>query len=307
MRLPAWLDVALEGGVLELERALAEYRSLRRSLSGDWRPRASHLAEVSASTRNRFSWVEAALERAHRRAKVDSAAGPAEALAKRVEQERDELQVDLSRFRGKSGGLCQQLAWLHELASEESHFARSLLRFRRERSGMTVVLLGLGLAVPWSTWVVASMGGQVHTIISVEGLEQPAVWVLLLALLGAVAACWARLLDWGWLGVRAPPLLGPTSLGAAVGLNAVAAVTSFASLNPLPVLVTLVLSTALGAGLVLSALWRDIFTRGSDYGEIRSTPLPDPLPLGGEGGRNFAEPPERRGRSPSFRSSRLRS
>ncbi len=37
MQLAAWLDVALEGGVTELERALFDYRALRRLLEGNWR------------------------------------------------------------------------------------------------------------------------------------------------------------------------------------------------------------------------------------------------------------------------------
>ena len=293
MRFPAWLDVALEGGVLELERALAEYRSLRRGVTGDWRARATRLAELSACAKSRLSKVEAAIERAHRRAKTDGAAQPAEALAQRVEHERAELHEALSELRGKKSALPAQLGWLHELASEESHYARSLIRFRRERAGLTVVLFGLGLAAPWSSWVAASMGGQVHTVLSVEGLEQPAVWVLLLALLGLVAASWARLLDWGWLGVRPPPLLGPSSLAAAVGVNATAAVTSFACLNPMPVLVTLVASAGLGAVLVLSALWRDIFARGADVSEMHSALVPALADAETRNGAELAQGPVR--------------
>ena len=87
MRLPDWLNVALEGGVLELQRALVHYRALRRHLSGDWRPHAAELAELCAALAEREDAVDDALDRAVRRARHDPAAQAAARLAFEVERD----------------------------------------------------------------------------------------------------------------------------------------------------------------------------------------------------------------------------
>lgn len=256
MRVAAWLDVALEGGVLELERALEEYRTLRRLLGGDWRARAGKVAEVTGDARLRHREVEAALERARRRVRMDSAAAPAAALAARVEQEREALMGVLAKVRGAEAGFPLQLDWLFDAATDEAFFERSQVRFRSERLAWTVLFLGLTPSLPWHAWYTASDGGTVPVTFGIVGLGEAAVWGPLLALLAAVLASWARLLSWTWLGVQPPRFLNAAVVGGVIGLCAAAALVSVMVQTVSPLGATLMVAVAFGMSQVLWAFWR---------------------------------------------------
>jgi hypothetical protein len=255
MRLDTWLDVALEGGVTELQRGLGTYRELRTLLEGEWKTRASAVAESTARAKDRCLKVDEALVRAHRRARQDAAATQVEHLALRVEQERDALLCRLAQLHGSEGPVAVQLDWLHSTAREEAFIESSVRRFRSERAAWTSLLLGLGFAVPFAAWHRASLGGHLGTVITLQGLEEPVVWTMLGVVLVAEVACWARAVHWNWLGVRAPSRVAPAALGIWAGAAASTFIASLVTRSPAPFFAVALLTTLGAAVLVMRALW----------------------------------------------------
>lgn len=256
MELAAWLDVALEGGVRELEQARADHRALRKLLTGDWRLRARRVAELAERLRTAHCKVDAAIDRARRRAKADPAAAPGSKLADLVEEERAAVQTLLTQARGEAAELGTQLDWLCAASLEESYFASSRAWFARERNAWTALFISLIALLPLAVWFVASDGGALKVIFSDEGLAEPVVWVSALGLGLALLVSWVRLFHFGWLGVRVPALLQPTVLSVLVGVLSAFAVLSFALKTPAPLAEALGVSMALGVWQVLAALWR---------------------------------------------------
>lgn len=215
MQLAAWLDVALEGGVTELERALADCRALRRLLEGDWRLHARRVERLASDVRERWEAAGRAIDRAQRRAKVDEAAKPGLVLAERVERARADLWRVLAVICPRRGQALVKLDWLCEAAEEESHYANSMLRFRGERVAWTGALMTMVPAVPFSAWWVASDGGRIGTVFSADGLAEPQALILCLVIFALVIVSTLRLSSWSWLGAPRPTLLSPL-LGSAL-------------------------------------------------------------------------------------------
>lgn len=255
MQLAGWLDVALEGGVTELQRGLGTYQELRALLEGEWRTRAGAVAAASARAKVRCFAVEEALDRAQRRVRQDAAAAPVGQLAQRVEQERDALLARLAVLHGEAAPVASQLDWLHATASEEAWFESSVRRFHVERAGWTSLVLGLFLAIPWSAWQRASWGGRLGTILSLEGLGEPVVWLMTGAALLAVVTCWVRVGHWHWLGLRAPRALTPVVFGLWGGAAGATFFASVITQNPVPFVASALVSTLIGAVLVMRSLW----------------------------------------------------
>ena len=255
MRVDAWLDVALEGGVTELERGLGTYRELRTLLSGEWKAHASAVAESTARAKARCLEVDEARARAQRRARQDASAAQVEHLALKVEQERDALLTRLATLHGTAAPVAVQLDWLHSTASEEAYVESSLRRFRNERAGWTTLLLGLGFALPFAAWHHASLGGRVGTIITPEGLEEPVVWTMLGVVLLAVVGCWARAVHWDWLRGPSRSRFPPLAFGIWTGAAASTLVVSLVTRSPAPFFAATLVTTLMAALLVMRALW----------------------------------------------------
>jgi hypothetical protein len=255
MRLDRWLDVALEGGVTELQRGLGTYRELRTLLEGEWKTHASAVAESTARAKARCLEVDEALTRARRRVRQDASAAQVENLALRVEQERDALLARLAQLHGTTAPVAVQLDWLHSTASEEAYVESSLRRFRTERAGWTTLLLILSFAIPFAAWHRASLGGHLGTMITLEGLEEPVVWAMLGVVFLAVVACWARAVHWDWLGGHSPSRLQPAAFGIWTGAAASTLVVSLVTRSPAPFFAAALLTTLMAAVLVMRALW----------------------------------------------------
>ena len=276
MQLAAWLDVALEGGVTELERALFDYRSLRRLLEGNWRLQALRVEELGAHVRTHWVDVERAIERARRRARSDEAAKPGLELAERVERARRELEAALSSVCSRTTAPLAQLDWLCDAAEEVAHYERSMLTFRMERVAWSVALLGVFPSIPFSAWWVASKGGTLGTIFSPDGLAEPQSLLLMLALSVLLGISTFRLSHHGWLGVPTPILLSPLLASGLFAMSGASLLISFSVLNPGPFLMTMGLGLAFGIGATLFGWWRQHDTRAPDMdvGDVRPSPLP---------------------------------
>src|SRR5512140_481268 len=103
MRLPEWLDVALEGGVTQLQRSFAETTALRRTLRGHWRGRALSLAEQCKGLWLKQEAIDEQLARARRRVRLEPRAKTVLPLVERLEDERALLHEDLERLLGVKG------------------------------------------------------------------------------------------------------------------------------------------------------------------------------------------------------------
>ncbi len=209
MRLPGWLDVALEGGALELQRALVRYRGLRRRVSGDWRPRASLIAEDCAALARSEAAVGRALDRAMRRARVDPHAGAAAHLAIAVEKERRRTAAVLADVCGEDGTLAELLGLLEGTARDECYVESAWRRFNAERLVWTVLLAFGAASIPLGSWWSASAGGAVQTYFALDGLLDVPVYLL--------AGFWLtvgqlRALAWSWLGIAVRPWMAAASV-----------------------------------------------------------------------------------------------
>jgi len=210
MRVPAWLETALEGGAHELQRALVRYRSLRRNLSGDWRSRASRVAEQCAALARDEARVEQALDRALKRARCDPRAGAAAHLAIAVERERRRVVAALTEVCGEGATLAELLAHLEDVARDESYLEGAWRRFAGERTAWTLGLVAVAAALPVTSWWVASYGGVVPVVFHFGGLlELPLAPPIIAALL---ALCRVRLGSWSFLGLKLP-------IGTAAGVS----------------------------------------------------------------------------------------
>ncbi len=220
MRLPGWLDIALEGGVLELERALAEYAALNRALQGRWGARALSVAEACRRIEHREDNVQRALDRARSRARLDRAARAVLPLVERVLAERGRLEVRLGavapamRHRAL-GPLLREVA---ETAEETGWLQAAFARFDRERLVFVLASSACAVLVPLVCWYHASCGGVVPTLVDFRGLvDPPSLWMIVAALWVAAAFGWGRLWSWKWLGPTAPSLALPGLLTLACG------------------------------------------------------------------------------------------
>lgn len=268
MQLAAWLDVALEGGVTELERALCDYRALRRLLSGNWRMKARRVEDLAGDVRERWLDVDRALDRARRRARVDDAASAGLELARRVETERSALEAALSGACPPRAPVLVQLDRLCEAAEEEAHYERSMERFRAERVAWTVGMLGLMPAIPFSAWWTASAGGTIGTIFSADGLAEPQCLFLLLALFSLISLSTLRLSSWSWLGVPRPVLLSPLLGSGLLAMTSAALLIAFSVRSVTPFLVTLGVILAFALPATLLTWWRHRDTRASDMDAV---------------------------------------
>lgn len=222
MRLPGWLDVALEGGVLQLQQALADTVALRRALRGPWRTHALTLAERSKALWSRQNAIDAAIERARKRARLDARAKAVLPLVERLERERESLRREIAQLSGKDGVKNDTtFRLLVEVAEEQAWFESAWRRFRFERSGIGAVLAILVAGVPIACWLRASWGGEVPTLFDLREIRHlPQYWATLSLLLGCATVSWWRLGSWQWLGLKRGSLMLPALSGAAVTVYA---------------------------------------------------------------------------------------
>jgi hypothetical protein len=252
MRLPQWLDIALEGGGFELERGLVRYVGLRRLLKGDWRRRASEVASSCDALARDEEKLEAAELRAARRARVDPRAGSARALAALVARERlrlDQVLVDLG-IQGE--GFATRLQELGTTAQDESHLERTWRSWHGQRViGTTLLLAGMG-AIPVTSWMRASYFGELATVVDGEGLDDVAL-PFVVATVVLLLVLTVRLNRYSWLGLRVPW----PGLSAGVALySVIACVAGAAQAYHSPwMLVVAVVALSLTTAQMLYALW----------------------------------------------------
>lgn len=244
MHVPPWLNVALEGGALELQSALAEYRALRRLVAGSWEARAPAVADACARLQRREHVVDESLARARRRIAVEPGATAVLPLVREVEAERARLLAAL----GEGRTLMDQLMRLEERARDVSWFNDGLRRFAAERRFFLAVgAVTIGL-VPFTSWLVASSFGRVPTLVNPAAIDDsPLIAAPLLLLAVLVAGFWSRLATWTWVGVRTPSAVVPVGLGLFSILGCAAARLPFGAgvvLALLAVLVTALLLLA---------------------------------------------------------------
>ncbi len=252
MRVPVWLNTALEGGVLELQRALVRYRRLRRALSHDWRARASAVAEQCEALKREEPRVEHALERALKRARCDPRAGAATHLAVAIERERRAVRKVLLNECGARGSLSCLLEQLAEAAREESLVESAWARFNVERVSMTLAVFAAGAALPLTSWWSASHGGFVPVLFDLAALVELPLGPLVLGALLAVA--WLRVASWRWLGLTRPLLGSAAGSALCIATGLLGGVASVAHNVPLFALVVGLL-TMLALAL-LASMWR---------------------------------------------------
>jgi hypothetical protein len=248
MHVPAWLDIALEGGALELQGALAEYRALRRLCTGPWEAHAPAVAEVCARLQRREDAVDDALERARRRARVEAGASAVLPLVHEVEAERARLVQVL----GGDATLLRLLMRLEERARDVSWFSAGLQRFDVERRALLVAGAASAALVPLTSWLYASEFGSDPTLLNPAAIaDSPLIWLPIAVLAGLVSVFWFRLATWTWLGIRPPSVVLPLGAGL-LGLGgSVAAKFPFAAGVALTLLSALVTALALLASHAL--------------------------------------------------------
>jgi hypothetical protein len=217
------LDIVLEGGGFELERARVRYRQLRRMLAGDWRPRAGAVCAACDALLACESKVLRAEVRAVRRAELEARARPALELVNDVVDERALLIRRLVQLSLGGESFEERLTVLANVAEDEAALSGAWRHWRAERAVMSFALLGVLVGLPVETWIAVARFEAFHPG---TDMVEAFVWGMP-AMLGAglvlfVAA--VRLPRYGWLGVRAPwPGTGHGSLScvaAVVGLQA---------------------------------------------------------------------------------------
>jgi hypothetical protein len=207
------VNVVLEGGGLELEQALVQYRRLRGLLKPAWVREAVAVADTCAVIARHEEAVDAALTRAKRRVAQDPSALAVEGLLVAVERERTQLraQLDLVLPAARpSDGFGTRMQALAQAAQEEAWFLLARRRFDTERTALTGVMLSLLTLVPLASWWVGSRGALVPTVIDVAAAaDQPLAWLAVALSAGATVLAWLRVSTWRWLGVQLPrPAIG---------------------------------------------------------------------------------------------------
>ncbi|MFO0595396.1 MAG: hypothetical protein U0228_08830 [Myxococcaceae bacterium] len=241
LALPSWMNVVLEGGGLELERAAVEYVQLRTLLEGDWRPRALEVVALTTSVATREFAVLEAEQRAQRRAALDPEFVPGASLTKVVRERRAALAATLKTPEVE---LCAALDRVREEAEEASRLARAFRQLHVERTAWTAGLAAMLGAAPLASYIVARQLGGVRFDLS--GLiDSPASVLALLLACAAGAIAQARLSAWDWLrGWNGAPATQPPGWTATLALLGVVVVTSV-PLTPL--------APTVSAGLAFSA------------------------------------------------------
>ena len=256
MRVPGWVNVVLEGGGLDLERALVEYRGLRRHLVGGWQPHAVSILDRSERLRMSLEVVESALARAERRVHQDSSALAVGHLAEAVLTERSHLLRGIDATFPPAAayeGLGAKLLALQECVREEAWLQRAWRRFRVERWMMTVGTGLLFALAPLALWWVASNGGESPVVIDPGAVFDTPLGVVSLLARGAwlLGAC-VRATTWQWLGVR----LGSPWVMPLVGLGAFAGMALASAELPSQAALAVTAAALAGAGQLVWGLWR---------------------------------------------------
>ncbi|MFT3708864.1 MAG: hypothetical protein QM817_14545 [Archangium sp.] len=195
LTLPSWVNVVLEGGGLELERAAVDYARLSKLLAGDWRQRALEVSTLITDVTTRELEVQEAEARLRRRAVNEPELASSLGLMKLVQQRRGVLTAQL---QCTESDLCVALDRVREDAEEAAQLVRAWQQFGAERSAWTLVLSTMLAAAPIASYLVAkSLGGVTFDL---GGILDSAASVL--ALLGSAAVgvvSRARINSWGWL------------------------------------------------------------------------------------------------------------
>lgn len=266
-RLPRWVNVVLEGGGLELEQALAQYRRLRKLVERGWVRRSVQVADACQAVSRHQERVGAAMGRARRRAAQDASAAAVRGLVEAVEQEQRRLReaVDQALPGGAGEGLSARVLALDRVVREEAWFQLAWRRFDLERLAMTAGALAWVGAVPLASWWTGSGGGYVPTLIDPRSaFEQPLAWAALL--LSAVATLFAylRAASWRWLVFTTPPV----SLGLVGGLAALGGAAYLTGQVGVAVFSALFATTALSGLLLFLSLWRAPTAVGDEVDEV---------------------------------------
>lgn len=241
MALPDWLDTALEGGVLELQRALGEYRALRRLCARGWQTHATDVVEACGRLQHHEHMVMRALERARRRAEQQPEARAILPLVAEVEAEQRRVAAAI----GGSGPLFHRLAQLEERARDVAWFSRGIHRFHLERRAFLTAAAAAAWLVPLTAWLATSEGGTVPTLFTPTRItEVPFVWAQLVLLGGTAGAGWLRLGAWSWLGIDPPRLAVPAATALVSVVAAVVANVPFLAGLQLSLYATLLVALA---------------------------------------------------------------
>jgi hypothetical protein len=256
MRVPGWVNVVLEGGGLDLERALVEYRGLRRELVGAWQPNAAAIVRRSEGLALSAEAVESALDRARRRTRQDPSALAIRELADAVLTERFRLlrSIDAAFSQASAfDSLGSKLLAIQESAREEAFLEQAWTRFHVERWVMTVGTVLLFTLVPLASWWVASEGGA--SPVSIEPgavFETPLGVAFLVARWTWLLAACLRAASWQWLGFKR----GSRLVVPLVGLSVFAGAALSSAQLPSQVALALVGAALAGAGQLVLSLWR---------------------------------------------------
>jgi hypothetical protein len=195
LALPSWMNVALEGGGLELERAAVDYARLNALLRSDWRLRALDVSKLITEVTTREAAVLEAEERARKRAATHPEFASSLELMRLVQKRRCALSQLL---QVRDADLRVALDRVREEAEEAAQLVRAWSQFRAERSLWTVGLLLMLGAAPVASYLVARELGGVR--FDFAGILDSAASVLALftsALAGVVSR--ARFGSWEWL------------------------------------------------------------------------------------------------------------
>ena len=268
-RFPRWVNVVLEGGGLELEQALAQYRRLRKLVERGWVRRAVEVADACEAVARHEARVEAAVARARRRVAQDPSAVAVSGLVEAVEQEQRKLRaaIDAALPGGAGDGLGARVFALDKVVREEAWFRFAWRRFDLERVVMTVAALEWAGAVPLASWWAGSGGGHVPTLFDLpSAFDQPLVWAALVVSTLATSLAYLRAASWRWLGVSTPPI----SLGLLAGLAALGVSAFLTGQVGVAILSALFAGTGLAGVLLFFSLWRTPTPVGDEGEDVAS-------------------------------------
>ncbi|MBL8910054.1 MAG: hypothetical protein JNM17_05035 [Archangium sp.] len=195
LTLPSWMNVVLEGGGLELERAALDYARLTTLLRSDWKQRALELSNLITDVTTRELAVVEAEERARKRAATDPDFQSSLGLTRLVKERRSTLAAQLGVAESD---LCVALDRVREEADEAAQLVRAWHQFALERSAWSVVLTLLFAAAPVVSYFVArEQGGVRFDLGGILDSAQSVLALLFSAGVGVVSR--ARLGSWDWL------------------------------------------------------------------------------------------------------------
>jgi hypothetical protein len=260
--IPGWLEVALEGRGLRLQRAFADYRALRRLFEGQWRAQAIDVANRCQALRGAGFTVDEAIERARRRARQDLAAQSALGLVEAVERERDRLFAAATavsaelELQAAPEGLSAMLSLLEPALREEGFLELAWRRFRSERAVLTALVVAAGAAIPIISWLEASFGGQVPTLFALEALTRGSSRQLILLWTVLVLVFRWRLSVWGFLGIQPPTMILPAVAAALGGSAGFVAATQVVPNAETAILVASIAALISLTGAVAISWWR---------------------------------------------------